>query len=311
MENHAKEIMKELLNKQLNEFFSNPTNITVNMKEDELDFFEEFEESADNETIITQEEIDEFNAVNKPSNLVTVSYDYNTSYVGFHYFAWKELTTFQKAVTVYWFNELMCEVNNTNIYSAINTEQDKLIEYAYDKDEDKYYIVYNPLYERAGQFMGSFVMASIVSIHLKNQLDIAVKNKKQGITNSQFDDLTLANYMNPIKRPDCYDSFIYNEALTEAEEKKVLLYAYQPFEMFSKKVYDIINEYFEISENITQVYDTLFQEDRANNEENKENLEKLYKKHYANLDIKKQYEKVYKKELNYLSSLSENSQNQK
>ena len=310
MNNQIKEIMQELLDKELTDFFSNPKPITVNMKEEDLDFFEEFEYSIDKQKDITQEEIDDFNALNTTLNSVNVSYDDNTPYVGFHYFVWKELTNLQKAVTVYWFNELMCEVNNTNIYSSINTEQDKLIQFAYDEKADKYYVMYNPLYEKAGQFAGSFVMASIVAIHLKNKLEIALKSRLQGNLNKEFDDLTLVNYMKPITKPDCYDSFIYKELLTEAEEKKVLLFAYQPFEIYSKKVYDIINEYFEISENITQVFDTYFQEDKANNEENQELLEKLYKKHYAKLDIKKEYEKIYEEELNYLASLNEENENQ-
>ena len=309
MNNEVKEIMQELLFKELNEFISNPKSITVNMKEDDLDFFEEFEESINKQKTITQKEIDEFNAINNSSDTVTASYDYNTSYVGFHYFAWKELTPLQKAVTVYWFNELMCEVNNTNIYSSIDTEQEKLIQYAYDDKNDKYYIIYNPFYENASQFAGSFVMASIVAIHLKNQLETALKSRLEGNINKQFDDLTFANYMKPILKPDCYDAFIYNEALTEPEEKKVVLYAYQPFEVYSKKVYEILNEYFEMSENITQVYDTLFQEDKAQNEYNQESLEKLYKKHFSNVDIKKEYERIYKKELNYLASLDKTSEN--
>jgi len=299
-----KQAIMEYLQRKLEEFEKDPKPITVTLKEDDYDLFDQINTSGNkSEVSINREDYDYYQQNKGAIEIATIPYDMETSYIGFHYYAWKELTMFEKTLTVIWFHQILAKQSNkTAPKIVLNPFIKDAMEHSYSKQLQDFILTINPLKLEDRNQIGFQFMEQLMFFNFKDDLNLAMSELNNGENQSRFDNLVIANYLNPIKRPQNFQSYLYGEDVTQEEERQIALYANQPIELARRVIIEQIDEYMLLCQEIAGVPDTDWHLYKAEAEDFNEMLDSLFQHHFKQGQAKT-FENLLKNELTYINNI--------
>jgi hypothetical protein len=299
-----KQTIMEYIQKKLNEFSNDPKPIIVTLREDDYDLFDQIGVTNKNgEVSINSKDYDYYLKNKNPKDIVTVPYDLETSYIGFHYYAWKELTMFEKTLTVMWFHQVLGQKSNKTPASIVlNPYINNAMEHTYSKEVGDYILTINPLMLEDKNKAGFQFMEELMFYNFQDDLNLAMSELNDGVNKDRFNKMVLANCLKPVKKPENFQSYLYGETVTKEEEQQIALYASQPIELARRIMMEEMSEYMQLCQEAVGVPDSDWDLYKAETDDFNKMLDTLFQHHFKQ-DQTQTFEKLLNNELTLVNNI--------